>query len=133
MTLVTDDEDPVKQQVPLLVYGQVESDITITPVLEFGELRPGETKTKTLVVRGKRPITIEKIEREKADDAFRVRLPEDAKPVHALPITLITPDEAGPFDELFTVTIAGRSEPVTFRAQGKILATTPNPVSSSAN
>jgi hypothetical protein len=132
LTLITD--DPVNQQVPLLMHGQVESDITITPlVLDFGELHPGETKTKTLVVRGRRPITIEKIEREKADEAFRVRLPSEAKPVHAVPITLITPDTNGSFDEEFTITIGGRSEPVTFRAQGKILASPASPVTSNAN
>jgi hypothetical protein len=132
LTLITD--DPVNQQVPLLMHGQIESEITITPaVLDFGELHPGETKTKTLVVRGRQPIAIERIEREKADEAFRVRLPDGAKPVHALPITLVAPETAGPFDEEFTITITGRSEPVTFRAQGKILASPASPVTSSAN
>ncbi len=127
VTLFTD--DPVNQQVPLLVQGQVEADITVTPVLTYGELTPGQTVTKVLLLRSKKPIAIQKIEREKSDDAFRVRLPEEARPVHQLPITLIAPSESGAFDELFTITIQGRPEPVTFRAQGKIAV----PVTSNAN
>lgn len=128
LTLITD--DPVNQQVPLLVHGLVEADITLTPdVLAFGTLTPGQSKTMNLVVRAKKPITIEKIEREKSDESFRVRLPQDARPVHVLPITFIVPNDPGTFDELFTITIGGRSEPLTFRAQGKIIS----PVSTSAN
>jgi len=122
LSLITDDAN--SPQVPLLVHGQVEADITLTPnVLAFGALTPGQSKTMILVVRAKQPITIEKIEREKTDESFRVKLPEDTKIVHTLPITLVTPTEPGDFDELFTITIAGRSEPVTFRAQGKVVPT----------
>jgi len=39
-----------------------------------------------------------------------------------LPLTVIAPDEPGTLTEEFTVTIAGRSEPVTFKAYGKIVA-----------
>jgi hypothetical protein len=127
LTLITDDAN--SPQVPLLVYGSVETDVTVEPhVLVFGELSPGETKTRPLLVRSRRPIIIEKIEREKADDSFRVRLPEDAKTIHVMPITLIAPNEAGAFDEVFTITIAGRAEPLTVRAQGKITppASAPN-------
>ena len=128
ITLLTD--DAASPQVPLLVFGAVEADITLTPdVLAFGNLTPGQTKTMNLVIKSKKPITVQKIEREKGDDSFRVKLPEDARPVHVLPITLITPSAPGSFDELFTLQISGRSEPLTFRAQGKITA----PISSTAN
>lgn len=128
LTLITNDGN--SPQVPLTVYGSVEADITlVTNTLDFSELTPGESKTKPLVIRAKKPITIEKIEREKADESFRVKLPEDARQVHSLPITLVAPNEPGAFDEVFTVTISGRTEPLTFRAKGKINS----PVSSSAN
>lgn len=132
LTLMTD--DAANPQVPLLVYGSVEADITlVTNLLDFsseGQLKPGDTRTKNLVIKAKKPITIEKIEREKADESFRVRLPEDAKVLHVLPITLVAPNDPGAFDETFTVTIAGRSEPLTFRAMGKISSA---PSSPSAN
>lgn len=126
ITLITDDAN--SPQVPLHVLGVVEADITLTPnVLAFGTLAPGQSKTMNLVVKAKKPFQIEKIEREKSDESFRVKLPEEMKPIHVLPITLMTPDSAGAFDEVFTLTIAGRSDPITFRAQGKIVApTSPN-------
>jgi len=128
LRLITDDAN--SPQVPLLVYGTVESDVTlVTDVLDFKELTPGASGTRNLVIRAKKPITIQKIEREKADDSFRVKLPDDAKVAHVLPITLVAPNEPGPFEETFTVTIAGRSEPLTFRAKGNITA----PTASSAN
>lgn len=127
LTLITNDGN--SPQVPLTVYGSIEADITlVTNMLDFSELTPGESRTKPLVIRAKKPITIEKIEREKSDESFRVKLPEDARLVHSLPITLVAPNEPGAFEELFTVTIAGRVEPLTFRARGKISA----PVSSSS-
>ena len=61
--------------------------------------------------------------------ALDLSLPADARLVHVVPITIVTPSEFGPFDELFTITIRGRSDPLTFRAQGRIIA----PVSPSAN
>jgi hypothetical protein len=128
LTLITDDAN--NPQVPLLVYGNVEADITLTPnVLAFGNLTPGETRTVPLVLRGRKPIAIEKIEREKADESLRVKLPEDAKVIHKVPITIVAPDEPGAFDEVLTITITGRSEPITIHAQGRINA----PASSSAN
>jgi hypothetical protein len=128
LTLITDDGG--NPQVPLQVYGNVEADITlVTNLLDFSNLTPGDMRTKNLVIKAKKPITIEKIEREKADESFRVKLPEDAKAIHVLPITLVAPNDPGAFDETFTVTIAGRSEPLTFRAMGKITA----PASPSAN
>jgi hypothetical protein len=131
LTLITDDKDR-NPQVPLLVYGMVESEITITPeTLAYSPLNPGETETKFLIVRAKKPIVIEKIEREKGDDSFRMKKPDDAKLIHKLPITLVAPSEPGSFNELFTITIAGRAEPLTFHVQGQIKA--PPPASSSAN
>ena len=130
LTLITDDAK--NPQVPLLVFGMVESEITITPeTLTYGPLNPGETETKFLIVRAKRPITIEKIEREKGDDSFRMKKPDDAKIIHKLPITLVAPNQPGNFNELFTITIAGRTEPLTFHVQSQIKP--PPAATSSAN
>ena len=37
-----------------------------------------------------------------------------------LPLTVTAPDKPGPYQELFTVTIADRAEPITFKAAGRI-------------
>jgi hypothetical protein len=110
--------------VPVLVNGQVEADFTVTPgTLSFGQLPAGESKTINVVVRGKAPFVIEKIECESDKQAFRFRPAEGEKRVHVVPLTFTAPAQAGKFTELFTVTIAGRKDPITFKANAEILAT----------
>jgi type 1 fimbria pilin len=119
--LLTDDaNNPV---VPVLAEARIEADITVTPgTVPLGTLKPGETKTVQVVIRGKKPFTIEKIECDSDDEAFAVRLPEGEKIVHVLPLTVTPPEKPGPYQEVFTVTIPGREEPVTFKAAGRIAA-----------
>ena len=76
----------------------------------------------SVVVRGRKPFTIEKIECDSDRECFKVRLPKDLRSVHVLPLTVTPPDQPGQFVEQFTVTVAGRSEPLTFKAEGTIVA-----------
>jgi hypothetical protein len=123
MILVTDDAN--NPHVPVLVEGRVEADFTITPaVVSLGTLVPGQQKTVSVVLRGKKPFAIEKVECESSQEAFKIRLPKNVRQVHVVPITVTPPDVAGKFSELFLVTIAGRAEPITFRAYGRIATTT---------
>lgn len=127
ITIETNDSNsPV---VPVLVNGQVEADFTVTPgALSFGQMPAGESKTINVVVRGKAPFVIEKIECESDKQAFRFRPAEGEKRVHVVPLTFVAPAEPGKFSELFTVTIAGRKEPITFKANAEILAAAAKPV-----
>jgi len=123
MILVTDDAN--NPHVPVLVEGRVVADFTVTPaVVSLGTLVPGRQKTISVVLRGKHPFAIEKIECDSSQEAFKVRLPKNVRQVHVVPITVTPPDAAGKFSELFVVTIAGRAEPITFRAYGRIATTT---------
>ncbi len=116
--LVTDDADPY---VPMLVTARVEADITVaTPDVAMGVVYPGNEKTVNVVIRGKKPFSIDKVECESERELFKVRLPQAPKTVHIIPLTFSPPEDPGPFSETFTVTIAGRSEPVTFKAHGTI-------------
>jgi hypothetical protein len=108
-----------------MVTGRIEADYSVSPELvSLGVLNPGERKTVNVVVRGKKPFAIEKIESEKTSGTFEVRLPQSSKlgNTYVLPLTVIAPDQPGTLTEDFTVTIAGSSEPVTFKAYGKIVA-----------
>ncbi|MFN0050948.1 MAG: DUF1573 domain-containing protein [Planctomycetales bacterium] len=132
LTLVTD--DPTNPNLPVLVDGKVENLYAVTTeLLDFGTLNAGTKKTMNLIVRGKQPFTIEKLESEHSAERFEVRIPVEAKAIHVIPLTLIAPAEAGTVTEEFTITIAGYSDPVTFKAHGKIVAaagaaaTTANP------
>ncbi|MBW3542904.1 MAG: DUF1573 domain-containing protein [Planctomycetes bacterium] len=118
VTIVTDDQNPY---VPLLVSARVESEFTITPeTVSLGLLTPGREKTFNIVLRGRKPFQIESIECESDREAFKVRLPKETRPVHVLPMSVTPPDEPGEFNEEFIVTIAGREEPLHFKAYGKV-------------
>ncbi len=123
LTLVTDDAG--NPHIPVLVSATVEPEFVINPdVVSFGNLTPGEKKTVKVVVRSKKQFEIEKIESEKSSGTYEVRLPKNAKQTHVVDLTVVAPNEPGPVDEQFSVTIAGRNEPVTFKAHGKVVAGT---------
>lgn len=113
-------------KVPVLVEAKVEPDIVVTPsIVTLGDrLKPGEEKTYTVVLKGRKPFAIEKIECDSAHECFKVRLSKDAKTVHVLPLTFSPPDVPGEFEENFSISIAGRPEPIVLKAQGNIIATT---------
>jgi hypothetical protein len=119
ITLVTDDVS--RPHIPVLIEARVEPDVTVTPSLvSLGMMVPGKAKTVNVVIRGKKAIKVDKIECESDRNCFKIRLPEIARTVHVLPLTVTPPAESGEFTEEFTVTIAGRDEPVHFKAYGKI-------------
>jgi hypothetical protein len=121
LTIVTDDAG--NPYIPVLVEGRVEPEYVVTDVVSFGNLVPGEKKTMNVMVRGKNPFLIEKFESEKTTAVFEVRMPQEAKKVHVVPLTIVAPTEPGTLEEDFTVTIQGSGEQVTFKARGKIVAT----------
>ena len=120
--LLTDDTR--SPEVPVLVTGRVAPDIEIVPSeLRLGSLAPGEVKQFSVVVKGRRPFAIEDIECDAYPESFEIRPPgDDQKPVHVVPFRVTAPEQPGDFSETFTVTIAGRPEPVTFSANGTIQA-----------
>ena len=94
---------------------------TMPLTASMGPLYVGEPKPFNVVIRGKKPFVIEKIECDSDRNCFAVRLPEGAKQIQVLPFTVTPPNEPGKFSEKFTVTISGRPEPLTFEAHGEIL------------
>ncbi|HEY3963298.1 MAG TPA: DUF1573 domain-containing protein [Planctomycetaceae bacterium] len=115
--------DPGSSSIPVLLDGLVEADYSVSPeVVSFGTLAPGERKTVNVVVRGKRPFKIEKIESQTSSGLFEIQMPKDVKPVQILPLTLIAPAEPGTVNEEFFVTISERSEPLRFKSHGRVAA-----------
>jgi hypothetical protein len=119
VVLVTNDAN--SPFVPVLVQARVENDVTVT-VSSLGTLAAGKKKTFNVVIRGKKEFAIEKIESKNGSDLYKVRLSTKSKKVHVLPISFVPPAKAGPFSDEFTVTVAGRKEPVTFKISGRIAA-----------
>lgn len=119
LRLVTDDAN--NPYIPVPVAAVVEPDIVIaTPSIALGDLKAGVEKQVRLVIRGRKPFSIDKIECESDLECFKVKLPADQKTVHVLPLTVTPPSKPGDFSEEFTVRIAGRDQPVKFRASGRI-------------
>ena len=119
LTLITDDQ--TSPQVPLLVEATVEADVTVTPaIVSLGVMKPGEAKQFNVVIKGRQPFQIDKVECDSDNGLFKVRLPQNAALVHVLPMTITAPDKPGDLAEEFTITVNGRPTPVTFKARGKI-------------
>ncbi|MCA8986698.1 MAG: DUF1573 domain-containing protein [Planctomycetaceae bacterium] len=121
LNLITDDAS--NPRIPLLVEGEVISDIVVNnDLVSLGVLRPGQEKTVNVVIRGKQPFKIGKVECSSDLNAFQVRLPEDERNVQVLPLTILTPNGSGTIVEEFTVTIDGREEPIKFKAYCKVVS-----------
>lgn len=126
LTLVTDDQ--ANPHVPLAVEARVEAEFSIEPQpVAFGAVPAGQTKTLNFVIRGKKPFRIEKLEAGSLSGQFTVQLPTDEKKIHLLPLRFTAPMEAAAIDEPFTVIIAGRPEPLTFKVTAKVTVAAPTP------
>ncbi len=122
LVLVTD--DAANPTIPILVDGTVEADLQITPELvQFGPLKPGVPKVVKVVVKGRKPFRIEKVECDSARECYGVSIPSVDQSVHIVSLTITPPDEPGELKEAFTVTIAGRTATLAFQAIGMIEAT----------
>jgi len=102
------------------VDAQVEPDIVVADA-QFGQVSPGHSKTVNAVIRGKKPFKIEKIERAKQDESFKVKTSESVLPVHTIQVTFNPTVENGLFEEEFFLTISGREQRVTFKAKGRVM------------
>lgn len=143
LILTTNDVGDATIAIP--VEARVEADIVVTDV-QFGTVTPGQPKSMTVVVRGKKPFKIEKVDQvvkvaaaRPADDgstpagdtvtlsdAIAVKLPATpTAAVQVLTVTLTPPSESGLFEEDFSIVIEGRRQPVPFKVRGRIQSADP--------
>lgn len=121
--LVLETDDASNPTIPILVGGTIEADLQITPeVVQFGQLKPGVPKVVKVVVKGRKPFRIEKVECDSARECYGVSIPPVDQNVHIVSLTITPPDEPGELKEAFTVTIAGRQTTLAFQAIGTIQA-----------
>jgi hypothetical protein len=121
--LVLHTDDAGNPTIPVLVEARVEAEYVVNPqIVSFGLVAAGAKKPVNVVIRGRKPFTIEKIESEKTAGAFEVLLPQDARTIHVLPLTFVAPATGGEISDSFTVTIAGTGQTVTFKAFAKVNA-----------
>ena len=101
--------------------GRVETDIQVTPeTLSLGHLKPGKESKFTVIVRSKKPVRIERVVCADHPECIKVAIPSEEKTTQMLSLVVTAPDAMGEFHDTFTVTIAGRSQPLTFQANGQV-------------
>jgi hypothetical protein len=109
--------------VPVAVSAVVEPDIVVaTPTISVGTVAAGSQNKQRVVLRGVKPFKIEDIRPESGTGMFEVKAPEEAKKVHVIPLEVTASNQPGAFSEEFVVHIAGRKEPLKFKANGTIVA-----------
>ena len=92
LVLVTN--DPRATQIPMDVEGRVVAEVTVSPqLLALGQVRPGGTVTKNVVVRANREFSITGIHCE--DDCLTCEPNTTPAKVHILPITFQAGEMAG--------------------------------------
>ncbi|MCY2965881.1 MAG: DUF1573 domain-containing protein [Planctomycetota bacterium] len=121
ITLVTDDSG--NPQIPVMIDARIEDEFTVNPtVVDFGTLAPGAQATKNIVVRGKKPFKVAKIENEMLANAMEAKLPAEAKVVQIVPITLTAPADESTVTETLHITIEGSTEPIECKVFFKVVA-----------
>jgi hypothetical protein len=121
LILVTN--DPRGRELPVDMQGRVISDITIAPSpLFMGVVKPGQTVTKKLVVRGKRPFKI--IDVNCPNKAFEVEgLSDDAKAVHLIPVIFTAGDDPGRVAQKISITTDQGGVAQAFTAFAEVVPT----------
>jgi len=141
--ILTTNDQGGDSTISIPVEAKIEPDIVVADAM-FGSLTPGQPKTMQVIVRGKKPFKIEKVDhivREvrakpvedgglpaaatdtiSLSDAITVKTPDTSAPLHMVTVTVTPPAEGGMFEEEFSIVIAGRPKPVTFKAKGRITA-----------
>jgi hypothetical protein len=89
--LVTNDAEAPR--IPIEVVGRVVADVTVSPTsLALGTLTPGQSVTKNIVIRSKKPFHVLGVI---CDDDFSCKLPDEAREVQLIPITFTAPQKSG--------------------------------------
>jgi hypothetical protein len=110
LTLVTNDQS--HQYIPITVEANVVPSVSVSPTsLHLGVVRPGESVTKQLVVRGTSPFRILDVacEQQKegsaeAIDCFKFAPGEQHRKLHIIPVTFTANDSTGKIIETIQIT-----------------------------
>ena len=119
LVLVTNDSS--NANVALRVEGRVEADVQVMPNdLLLGKMKPGKEARFTVIVKSKKPVRLERVECADHPESIKIAIPSDEKTIHMLSVVVTPPDVMGDFQETFTLTIAGRPQPLVFKGSGRV-------------
>lgn len=99
ITLETSDQ----QKIPISVVANIQSAVALTPsIVNFGQVKPGESVTKTVLVRSSQPFNITGLSSTKTelqtDDQTK-----GSQALHQVKLTFKAPEQPGPFHTQMTV------------------------------
>ncbi|PQO44449.1 hypothetical protein C5Y93_18725 [Blastopirellula marina] len=91
------------RSIPLNVEGKVDSPLSVSPgAFQLGELKPGQTVEKKLIVRANKPFKITGVKCDSECFQF-AELPEEAKKMHFVPVTFTAGPEGGKVAQKITI------------------------------
>jgi hypothetical protein len=118
MILVTNDSR--LRRIPVKVEGNVVPALTVSPAsLYLGDLQPGESVTKNLVIRAKEPFRVQEIRCD--SEAFEFKPTDEAKALHVVPVTFTAGATTGKISQTIEiVTDIGNGQVATCLATATI-------------
>ncbi|MCA9236724.1 MAG: DUF1573 domain-containing protein [Planctomycetales bacterium] len=125
LTVVTNDDRPENQRIPLYVSGHVRPEFSVTPAqLVLGEMAPGAEVTKKIVVRGREPFKI--LDVNCGDDCFAFKTDSQSRTVHFVEVTFKAGEGPATLSTPITiVTDRGENRGPKFVANATVLAEKP--------
>jgi hypothetical protein len=109
ITLLTNDQS--SPSIPISVVANIQSAVAVTPsIINFGGVRPGQSVSKTVVVRSAQPFSITRLSPSQED----LQPGEDEKgprAAHQLKLTFKAPEQTGPYHATLTIETDIKDEP----------------------
>jgi len=94
LTLVTNDTHG--RAIPIKVEGNLIAPLTVSPAtFSLGQLKPGDTVTKQIIVRSKTPFRVVNVKCDGHGACFEFRKPNDVKKLQVIPVVYTAGDEIG--------------------------------------
>jgi hypothetical protein len=119
-------------QIPIMVEGRVIPEYSVTPPsIVLRSLKPGTQEKVKVIISSKKPFAVSKIESNSGSSSFLIQpiAKDNYRVVQELRLIINAPENAGPFNEVFTVTLAAQgkdqAKAVEFKLSGKVLEGTP--------
>lgn len=96
---------------PITIVAKIQGAASIAPsIINFGPVKPGQTVSKTVMVRGAEPFTITRI--APSEPEIKVDAPtEQARTVHNLTLKFTAPSRPGPYHATMDVQTSFANEP----------------------
>jgi hypothetical protein len=121
IALKTNDPDPQKARVPLVVQGYIVPTLSVNPtILMLGEVKPGESAAKNLVVRGGKPFHIVRV--AGPDDQFRFTSGPEAKELQVIGVQFTAGSKPGKIAGKIRITTDLGGATVDVDVDGQIVA-----------